>query len=111
MILPCSALFDPPNQQVDLFLGQWALEFAWRHALVSVVRRHSAHEFTFFRVSRHDNRSAVGKYRFAQIQTKVGLQTLGVGSVTLVAVVGENGLDVSSEINRIVCGLGRHRGR
>jgi hypothetical protein len=93
---------DPLLQKFHLTLVQGVLGGRRGHLLARIVRENPAHKFAGHRLAgnqRRFSRVTSLKCRFPFIKSQSPLALLGVDTVALSAVSGENRLDVSLEIN------------
>ena len=106
------ALGDPPAEGVFLRRGECLLLLGWRHRFFFVGGEDPGDEFAVGGFSLNDCGDAgltAFERAFAGVETKSGLAVLGIGAVTVEAVLGQNRLNLACEIDggRGGCACGR----
>jgi hypothetical protein len=89
--------FDPLDQSVFLPLGQQLLEIGGRHSLGGIDAENPIYELAGLGLARNDRFTVDG--RFAHVQPQISLARRRVGTVTSVAVVSQNRLDITPKID------------
>jgi len=113
MVLPRRALIDPSAQEFDFMAGEPEPGFGRRHAVFRERLGDAKEQLALVVISRNnrmDSGRDFSEDAFVQVESQVGLAGGWVGAVALEAVVGENGTDISSEVDRLES-FRLHRGR
>src|SRR5256885_12058425 len=96
-VWPRRALVDPSAQLCDLFFGE-ALAFGGHHR-VGVLAEDIADEETVGAFSENDGFAVVTAGERIGFAVEPEAAFVFFGPMTLIAVIGENGLDVASEVD------------
>ncbi len=100
MLFPFCSLFNPLLDSVDLRRSEWLWGFLRGHAFLGVVVTYPEKQFTRFRFPRnHQDMFPFTEQTVLEVQSQLGFALFFIGPVASEAMVGQNGADVSVEVD------------
>ena len=108
MLAERRTLEDPLSQCLLLRVGQGAMRVDRRHPLLRVLRENPVDEFALVRLA--GNNHAFLPLSLARVQSQPSLARLRVLSMTVIAVLRQDGPHIAAEVDRRGPGVARGEG-
>ena len=103
MFLPFSAIFNPMLQKFNLLRAKRTFRMSGRHSVFGIFSRDPLIKGTIQRFTGNNGRGTIplSKGTFFDIQSQISLKFLFVRTVTGIAMIGQQRLDLALKIHRL----------